>query len=165
MYLFSECHPYGVKEILMNNETGKHTCDCIDGWDGERCDRCMDFVTGTRCDSCNRTGFGFQDFPGCSECKRGYIGTLCAFCDKSTGYEKDSSGKCDVCTDGFFAENKDDRPICKPCKCIEGRRLSEKCDSTGQCFCKENFHGEKCENCQEGYEGPNCLGGMTVRYV
>ena len=69
MYLFSECHPYGVKEIQMNNETGKSSCDCIDGWDGERCDYCMDFVTGIRCDSCNGTGFRYQDFPNCSECK------------------------------------------------------------------------------------------------
>ena len=44
------------------------------------------------------------------------------------------------------------------CKCNkDGSMVITKCESDGQCSCKDNIDGLKCSKCKDGYFGfPNC---------
>lgn len=45
------------------------------------------------------------------------------------------------------------------CTCFdEGTKDNGKCNENGQCNCKENFAGDKCDQCAQGFYGwPECL--------
>lgn len=45
------------------------------------------------------------------------------------------------------------------CGCNEIGMQNNACDSVGQCNCKRNFRGTKCDQCALGfYKYPECLG-------
>ena len=49
--------------------------------------------------------------------------------------------------------------ICSDCECNEEGSMDSTCNGDGQCTCKANIQGEKCDNCTDGYfDFPNCRG-------
>ena len=48
---------------------------------------------------------------------------------------------------------------CQPCDCHVIGSASSKCDkATGQCPCKENVVGKRCDQCAENFAGMDKLG-------
>jgi hypothetical protein len=47
------------------------------------------------------------------------------------------------------------------CKCEDIGSIGVSCDNEGRCQCKDNFDGNRCERCQEGfYNYPICEGNI-----
>jgi len=69
--------------------------------------------------------------------------------------------RCDQCKVGFFNLTSADRGGCEPCNCDPSRSLTTICDrDSGECRCKPNFIGRRCEFCPPGsYDGVDLLGG------
>ena len=45
------------------------------------------------------------------------------------------------------------------CACNEHGSVDDFCNENGVCSCKENYGGEKCDQCVEGFFGfPECQG-------
>lgn len=48
---------------------------------------------------------------------------------------------------------------CQPCDCDAVGSVSSKChEATGQCFCRENVIGRRCDRCAENFAGMDELG-------
>ena len=48
--------------------------------------------------------------------------------------------------------------IVSACECNEVGRKHESCNEKGECSCKTNFGGDKCEACANEQSGfPNCI--------
>ena len=68
--------------------------------------------------------------------------------------------KCDTCKGGFYALLADNPDGCMACECntIGTFMASETCNSeSGQCICKSNVIGLKCDQCRNGTTGLNAL--------
>ena len=49
------------------------------------------------------------------------------------------------------------------CECSLNGSLSAECDKFGNCWCKYNFDGTKCEECKdEYYQYPDCFGTAKI---
>lgn len=47
------------------------------------------------------------------------------------------------------------------CNCENTGSIGISCDNEGKCQCKENFDGNRCEKCKEGfYNYPICEGSI-----
>jgi hypothetical protein len=47
------------------------------------------------------------------------------------------------------------------CNCEDTGSIGVSCDSEGRCQCKDNFDGNRCEKCKEGfYNYPICEGSI-----
>ncbi|KAL2301674.1 hypothetical protein Nmel_011064 [Mimus melanotis] len=57
---------------------------------------------------------------------------------------------CERCRDGFFRRRGE--RCCLPCLCHAWGSLSTQCDSDGRCSCKPGVMGDKCDQCQPGFE-------------
>ncbi|NXI30726.1 LAMC2 protein, partial [Sterrhoptilus dennistouni] len=57
---------------------------------------------------------------------------------------------CERCKDGFF--RRQGQQCCLPCLCHPWGSLSPQCDNDGQCSCKPGVMGDKCDQCQPGFE-------------
>ena len=46
------------------------------------------------------------------------------------------------------------------CNCVDAGSSSISCNSSGDCFCKTGYYGQKCSDCLPGYHksGTDCLG-------
>ena len=45
------------------------------------------------------------------------------------------------------------------CNCNEFGANDSSCNNNGTCACKDNYGGDKCDYCKEGFFGfPNCQG-------
>ena len=42
------------------------------------------------------------------------------------------------------------------CKCNPNGSITLKCDSNGDCTCKDGFTGKACDACKEGFTGNKC---------
>jgi usherin len=61
--------------------------------------------------------------------------------------------KCDVCRPGFANLNASNPDGCSPCDCNTAGTFNARdtCDSeSGQCLCKDNVEGLKCDRCRAG---------------
>ncbi|NWV77937.1 LAMC2 protein, partial [Dasyornis broadbenti] len=58
--------------------------------------------------------------------------------------------RCERCKDGFFRRRREQ--CCLPCHCHPWGSLSSQCDSNGRCSCKPGVMGDKCDQCQPGFE-------------
>lgn len=48
------------------------------------------------------------------------------------------------------------------CNCENTGSIGVSCDNEGKCQCKENFDGNRCEKCKEGfYNYPICEGNIS----
>ena len=57
---------------------------------------------------------------------------------------------------------------CSPCNCNVAGRLTSKCNERGECQCKDNVEGDKCDRCKNGTVNLQqnnkygCSGGMYI---
>ncbi|KAF6200714.1 hypothetical protein GE061_005158 [Apolygus lucorum] len=133
------------------------------------CLECPKGYAGARCDQCSDGYFGAVDASGtrtCTACDCNTNVDVNAVnnCNRTTGeclkcIYNTAGYHCDQCLPGFYgnplALEKGD---CKPCDCdprgTEGGEDggSFLCNQlTGQCQCKPNVAGSKCDQCKAGY--------------
>ncbi|CAF0763256.1 unnamed protein product [Adineta steineri] len=148
-------------------------CSCnnnINVDDPESCDRrtglclkCLYNTGGPNCETC-RAGF-YGDALGpdkCIACDCGIGGVQDQICNSRTGacickeYVEDTKTgrRCSQCVDGYWGLG---RGYCSDCKCNPDGSESSVCDKfTGQCRCKPNRGGLRCDQCPPGtYGDPN----------
>ncbi|KAM3726093.1 Laminin-like protein [Dirofilaria immitis] len=136
-----ECSSQGSTSFICDEYGGK--CSCRPNIIGRQCDRCAP---------------GYYGFPDCIQCR-------CPdnhLCDEKTGQcfcPPYVEGKhCDSCVP--YAFGYDPLIGCQLCGCqqngSEARQLQ--CDpDNGQCLCKVNVGGRKCDKCLPGFYGfPHC---------
>ena len=102
----------------------------------------------------------FFNISGCECDESGTIENT--FCNKTNGkcHCKDNVDKgtykdkqCDTCKMGFWNLAKENSKGCEDCQCNSmGSKDASKCNfASGQCECKENVEGLKCDRCKPGF--------------
>ncbi|KAI1289518.1 Laminin subunit gamma-1 [Halotydeus destructor] len=124
---------------------------------GGRCLDCRDFTTGPHCEKCLENYY--QNANGdCVACNCDPTGSITQQC-KPNGQCNCKQGvegqRCDRCEANYhtFPRNKDDDG-CQFCACnVAGSyNNTASCDSfSGQCRCKLNVEGPKCDQCKPGF--------------
>ncbi|XP_066538803.1 laminin subunit alpha-1 [Hoplias malabaricus] len=128
------------------------------------CDQCEQGYTGTKCERCANGFYGNPTVPGqkCSVCEcngnvdpsePGHCDSVTGECLKCVGH---TSGRhCERCEDGYFGDAVTAKN-CQACSCYANGSVSSVCNIiTGQCECKTNVVGDKCDQCQVGFHGIN----------
>ncbi|KAM9261102.1 laminin subunit alpha-2 [Cariama cristata] len=126
------------------------------------CDECPAGYMGPRCERCAEGYFGQPLIPGGScqpcQCNDNLDFSIPGSCDSLSGAclrcKPGTTGQyCERCADGYFGDALDARN-CQPCHCHINGSFSEICDSrTGQCECKANVIGRRCDVCKPGTFG------------
>jgi laminin alpha 1/2 len=126
---------------------------------GYVCLECPEGYTGERCEICANGYFGNPMIPGgfCSPCDCGPNANITQpdYCDHLTGQCKICIGntggwKCDECLPQHYGNPA--LGDCKPCNCNPEGSENLNCHPvTGQCLCKPNFTGLKCDRCALGF--------------
>uniref|UniRef100_A0A672UU06 Laminin subunit alpha-2 n=1 Tax=Strigops habroptila TaxID=2489341 RepID=A0A672UU06_STRHB len=124
------------------------------------CDECPAGYVGLRCERCAEGYFGQPLIPGGScqpcQCNDNLDFSIPGSCDSLSGAclicKPGTTGQyCERCADGYFGDALDARN-CQPCHCHINGSFSEICDSrTGQCKCKANVIGRRCDVCKPSY--------------
>ncbi|XP_047453457.1 laminin subunit beta-4 isoform X2 [Mugil cephalus] len=139
-------------------------CVCQHNTAGENCERCQDFHhdspwrpggenTADICRRCNCHGHSDScHFDAAHyDASGGVSGGICDDC------RHDRTGPhCERCRPFYYQDPqraKDDPQACRPCDCDPaGSREAGPCDSrTGQCVCKGNVEGQRCDRCRPGF--------------
>ncbi|XP_062857847.1 laminin subunit alpha-2 [Trichomycterus rosablanca] len=133
------------------------------------CDRCQPGYTGPRCERCDNGYFGFPGVVGgsCRPCNCNENLDLSAprSCDPVSGAClrcRDGYGgsNCETCADGYYGDAMDAKN-CRLCQCNLNGSASEVCNKeNGQCQCRQNARGRKCDECMPGTHmqpGSGCL--------
>ncbi|RUS82429.1 hypothetical protein EGW08_009817 [Elysia chlorotica] len=152
------CNPDGAKEIW-----GQPLGGCGTVTYGRLCE-CKDKVIGRTCDQC-MPGFwnlNRRNPQGCEECGCNSAGTLTdvSRCDMKTGQcvcKPYVTGRnCDTCVKGFYDLQEANPFGCKGCNCNPGGSRDTSCDPiTGQCNCKTEIGGLKCDTPVSGTYVPD----------
>ncbi|KRT80924.1 hypothetical protein AMK59_5060, partial [Oryctes borbonicus] len=131
------------------------------------CD-CMEGYAGPRCQYCGNGYFGKPEVPDdyCKECEcNGNIDpSMPDACDRITGdclrcLNNTYGTGCALCGPGYYGDAIT-RKDCQHCLCDD--LGTERCDSyTGQCICKPNVVGEKCDRCAFEHYGFETGNGCT----
>uniref|UniRef100_A0A8C5TD51 Laminin subunit alpha-2 n=1 Tax=Malurus cyaneus samueli TaxID=2593467 RepID=A0A8C5TD51_9PASS len=126
------------------------------------CDECPAGYVGPRCERCAEGYFGQPLIPGGScqpcQCNDNLDFSVPGSCDSLSGAclicKPGTTGQyCERCADGYFGDAPHARN-CQPCHCHMNGSFSEICDSrTGQCECKANVIGRRCDICKPGTFG------------
>ncbi|KFO11861.1 Laminin subunit alpha-3, partial [Balearica regulorum gibbericeps] len=150
-------------------------CECQHNTCGKTCDRCcpgynqkqwQPATAGSTnlCEPCNCHGHATDCYYDAEVDQRreslnihGHYegGGVCINCQHNT-----AGINCEKCAKGYY------RPYgvpatapdgCIPCSCV--LEHAEGCEEgSGHCFCKQNFQGESCERCADGFYGyPFCV--------
>ncbi|XP_041043524.1 laminin subunit alpha-2 isoform X2 [Carcharodon carcharias] len=153
----NDCHPCSCPLLIPTNNFSP-TCH-LDSRGEIICDRCPPGYSGSRCDRCSEGFFGRPSKPGglCQPCLcNGNLDlSVPGSCNSLTGeclrcIEGISGQFCDECAEGFFGDAIVARN-CRPCECHVNGSVAELCDKqTGQCQCKHNVAGRKCDHCLSG---------------
>ncbi|CDQ57479.1 unnamed protein product [Oncorhynchus mykiss] len=155
-------------------EGGCAPCQCAHV--GNNCDAntgqcvCPPNTVGERCDKCAPNHWGHDIMAGCKACGCNQVGSVTQQCNPNTGCcmcrDQFQGEKCSECKLGYR-----DFPQCISCKCNVAGSDSQTCDAdqdvcacadrTGQCSCKVNIQGLKCDQCKSrtfGLSTSNPLG-------
>uniref|UniRef100_A0A915BQN1 Laminin subunit alpha-2 n=1 Tax=Parascaris univalens TaxID=6257 RepID=A0A915BQN1_PARUN len=151
----NECAPnhYGL------DETGCKECQICPA-PGQVCDPvtgdcvCPPNTVGEMCENCTKNAWNYHPLKGCTLCDCSKVGADGPDCNPLNGQCKCRAEyvglRCDLCTHGFF-----NFPECMACNCdlagtdpkACGASGSCLCDENGQCPCKKNVKGLKCDTC------------------
>ncbi|XP_012516246.1 PREDICTED: laminin subunit alpha-2 [Propithecus coquereli] len=131
------------------------------------CDECPAGYTGTRCERCAEGYFGQPSVPGGScqpcQCNDNLDFSVPGSCDSLSGSclicKPGTTGQyCERCADGYFGDAVDAKN-CQPCRCNANGSFSEICHTrTGQCECRANVQGRRCDECK-----PETFGLQSAR--
>ena len=125
---------------------------------------CKEYVTGQTCNQCKKGYYslGSDIDRGCLTCTCNLNGTLneLDLCDQKTGQCEckhfSESKFCDECSAGFYSLKRNDIFGCEPCDCQIGTSEDNFCDRiTGECSCKPNFIGRRCDQVEVGFYVPD----------
>ncbi|XP_053879086.1 laminin subunit alpha-2 isoform X6 [Malaclemys terrapin pileata] len=135
------------------------TCH-LDRSHGLICDECPPGYAGPRCERCANGYFGQPLIPGGScrpcQCNDNLDFSIPGSCDSLSGAclicKPGITGQyCERCADGYFGDALDPKN-CQSCHCNINGSFSEICNSqTGQCECKPNVVGRRCDECKPNY--------------
>ncbi len=136
------CDPQGSQQTLTCNQFGGQ-CQCKPNIIGRECSRCAS---------------GYYGFPECQKCScvTGSCNEVTGKCDCPINVEEET---CKTCLNTYFGFHP--KFGCQDCDCVleSTQDNSNECDKeTGQCNCKPNTAGRRCEECKAGfYDYPQCL--------
>ncbi|XP_053308878.1 laminin subunit alpha-5 isoform X2 [Spea bombifrons] len=155
------CRDAAISLSLFYNN-GAQPCHCHEvGALGTACEpyggqcSCRPHVIGR---DCSRCATGYWGFPNCRPCECGS-----RLCNEVTGQcicpPRTIKPECTACQPQTFGCHA--LIGCEECDCSKvglQNTTEPGCDvRTGQCTCKENIMGRRCEKCATGYYGyPNC---------
>ncbi|KAM9386689.1 laminin subunit alpha-3 [Phaethornis superciliosus] len=171
------CVCHGHAEVCNSKAENEYQfqCECQHNTCGETCDHCcpgynqkpwQPATSGSTnlCEPCNCHGHATDCYYDADVDQRqeslnihGHYegGGVCINCQHNT-----AGINCEQCAKGYY------RPYgvpvrapdgCIPCSC--NSEYAEGCEEgSGRCLCKQNFQGENCEHCAEGfYDYPFCV--------
>ncbi|KAL3275284.1 hypothetical protein HHI36_020052 [Cryptolaemus montrouzieri] len=132
----------------VSSDGEKISCECIDGYIGAKCDACASGFygkpgqLGDYCKPCQCSGnINPEDPQSCDT-----VSGECLKCLNNT-----FGTACSLCAPGYFG----DAIKLKDCQsCICDKLGTDHCNShTGECVCKPNVEGEKCDRCKYEHFG------------
>uniref|UniRef100_A0A672HSK1 Laminin, alpha 5 n=1 Tax=Salarias fasciatus TaxID=181472 RepID=A0A672HSK1_SALFA len=131
------CHPAGSLQSSLQTPL----CECRHHVEGPACDRCKPLYWNLNPDSPE----------GCSNCECNLAGTVSgvAECAQDSGQchckPNTCSGTCSTCKDGFYNLQENNYFGCQGCRCDIGGSAGQSCgERSGQCRCRPNVEGPKC---------------------
>ncbi|KAM9666921.1 laminin subunit alpha-2 [Trichechus inunguis] len=150
-----DCQPCACP---LNSPSNNFSPTChLDRSLGLICDECPVGYTGPRCERCAEGYFGQPSVPGGScqpcQCNDNLDFSIPGSCDSLSGSclicKPGTTGSyCELCADGYFGDAVDAKN-CQPCRCNVNGSFSEACHTqTGQCECRPNVQGWKCDECK-----------------
>ncbi|XP_053447622.1 laminin subunit alpha-2 isoform X1 [Nycticebus coucang] len=155
-----DCQPCACPLNIPSNNFSP-TCH-LDRSLGLICDECPVGHTGPRCERCAEGYFGQPSVPGGScqpcQCNDNLDFSVPGSCDSLSGSclicKPGTTGQyCELCADGYFGDAVDAKN-CQPCHCNANGSFSDICHPrTGQCQCRANVQGQRCDECKPGTYG------------
>lgn len=160
-----DCQPCACP---LNSPSNNFSPTChMDRSLGLICDECPVGYSGQRCERCAEGYFGQPSVPGGScqpcQCNDNLDFSIPGSCDSLSGSclicKPGTTGQyCELCADGYFGDAVDAKN-CQPCHCNANGSFSEVCHAqTGQCECKPNVQGRRCDECK-----PETFGLQSAR--
>ncbi|XP_014316587.1 laminin subunit alpha-2 isoform X2 [Myotis lucifugus] len=150
-----DCQPCACPLNIPSNNFSP-TCH-LDRSLGLLCDECPVGYAGPRCERCAEGYFGQPSVVGGScqpcQCNDNLDFSIPGSCDSLSGAclicKPGTTGRyCELCADGYFGDAVDARN-CQPCRCNANGSFSEVCHTqTGQCECRPNVQGRRCDECK-----------------
>ncbi|KAF6114498.1 hypothetical protein HJG60_010489 [Phyllostomus discolor] len=150
-----DCQPCACPLSTPSNNFSP-TCH-LDRSLGLICDECPVGYTGPRCERCAEGYFGQPSVRGGScqpcQCNDNLDFSIPGSCDSLSGAclicKPGTTGRyCELCADGYFGDAVDAKN-CQPCHCNPNGSFSEICHPrTGQCECRANVLGQRCDRCK-----------------
>lgn len=152
-----QCQPCSCNNNI--NVDDPDSCDRRTGL----CLKCLYNTGGPHCETCRAGFYGDAFGPNkCISCDCGIGGVPDQICNSRSGacvckehVEDTKTGRrCSQCVDGYWGLG---RGYCSDCKCDLDGSESPICNKfTGQCRCKHNRGGLRCDQCPPGtYGDPN----------